>query len=336
VLIIDDSLVLRSVVERIILPNRHFTVTGSFSNVDQGLDYLRKYAVDIVLLDIEMPGRSGLDALPDIIKSAQGARVLVLSSRVETGAPAILQALSLGACDTLAKPNQSCYSSAFADLLIERMSALMQPIVGTGPVIAQRPKPQKSELECLAIGSSTGGLPGLYAILEGLDDRIDAPILITQHLPAHFMPFLVTQLSQSVKRTVCLAQHGMVIQPNHIYVAPGEAHLACRKVGNRIEIDLKTIWPNTLHRPAVDPMLASVAKIYGHNAAAIILSGMGKDGLIGAGLMAERNAPVYVQDIDSSVVWGMPGAVARAGFASAILPPEKIAELIADCWLEAI
>lgn len=335
-LIVDDSLVLRSVVERIVLQNGNFVVVGSFSNVAQGLEYMRNHSVDIVLLDIEMPGRSGLDALPDVVEYAKGARVLVLSSRVETGAPTILQALSLGACDTLAKPNQNCFSSVFADLLIERMTALVQPVTAVKPFIAPRPKHQKSHLDCLAIGSSTGGLPGLYAILDALDDRIDAPILITQHLPAHFMPFLVTQLSQKVRRTVCLAKHGMVMKPNHIYVAPGDAHLACRPVSNRMQIDLTTIWQNSLHRPSVDPMLASVAKYYGHSAAAIILSGMGKDGLIGAGHMADHQAPIYVQDIDSSVVWGMPGAVARAGYASAILPPVKIAELIADCWLEAV
>jgi len=336
VLIVDDSLVLRSVVEHIVSQNGNFVVVGSVSNVAQGLDYMRNHAVDIVLLDIEMPGRSGLDALPEVVEYAKGARVLVLSSRVEAGAPTILQALSLGACDTLAKPNQNCFSSTFAALLIERMTALVQPINGTRPFIARPSKAQKSQLECLAIGSSTGGLPGLYTILDRLDDRIDAPILVTQHLPAHFMPFLVTQLAQKVKRTVCLAKHGAVIKQNHIYIAPGDAHLACRRVSDRVQIDLTTIWQNTLHRPSVDPMLASIAKYYGHHAAAIILSGMGKDGLIGAGHMADQDAPIYVQDIESSVVWGMPGAIARAGYASAILPPAKIAEFIADCWLEAI
>lgn len=340
VLIVDDSLVIRSVIEHIVLHDPSFVLAGSFSNATNAIGFLKTNSVDIILLDIEMPGRSGLDALPDILAEAKAAPVMILSSCVADGAPMILKALSLGASDTLAKPGRNNYSKIFCNLLMTRMTALCTPApvpaVCLAPQTRATPglKTRSSKLSCLAIGGSTGALPGLYEILQTLDERITAPILITQHLPDSFMPFFVDQLASKVRRPVYLGRHGMPIQSGCIYVAPGNAHLACRNVAGQMQVDLMKIWQNTYHRPAVDPMLASVSRYYGAGAAAIILSGMGKDGLIGAGHFADQGAPVYVQDAATSVVWGMPGCIAQAGLASAMLSPSQISSFIADCWLE--
>ena len=336
VLIIDDSLVVRSVLERIVSQDNQFSVAGSFSNAACGLEFLKRHPVDIILLDIEMPAQSGLEALPQILEHANNAPVLILSSRVVEGAPMILQALSLGASDTLAKPGLNSYSRHFSQMLIERMATLVQPKLALNVSTRKNTIARRSHLACLAIGGSTGGLPGLYEILANLDPQIDAPIMVTQHLPEHFMPFFIDQLTPKVRRKVKLAEHDMPIKPNHIYVANGKAHLACKNVGGQMFIDLMTTWENTLHRSAVDPMMASIAKHYGPSAAAIILSGMGKDGLIGAGHFVEQSAPVYVQDVDTSIVWGMPGAIAQAGYASAVLTPSQISSYISDCWVDTL
>ncbi|MEZ5709639.1 MAG: chemotaxis protein CheB [Blastomonas sp.] len=338
VLVVDDSLVVRSVITHILVKAEGFKVASSVGSAADALDYLARNRVDIVLLDIEMPGRTGLEALPDILKAGRGAKVLVLSSLCEDGAPAVLRALSLGACDTLAKPGRNSYSSDFSALLITRLRLLHEAKsqLLRGPVVAKPIVPAKpaSSLECLAIGASTGGIQALYKLLGRLDSRIDAPILVTQHLPANFLNYFVEQLDAKIPRKVMLARDGAAIARNTVYVAPGNAHLTCRRIHEKEHIFLTSDWGPTPYCPSVDPMLASVAKTYGDAAAAVILSGMGQDGLIGSRYMADAGCAIYVQDPASSVVWGMPGVVAREGLASAVLDPAAIADVIVDYWLE--
>ena len=336
VLIVDDSLVMRSVVERHLELAPGFLVVGSVPGASQALNFLANNSVDVVILDIEMPNRSGLDALPDILERANGARVLVMSSLCKEGGPAVLQALALGACDTLEKPGRQIYSQMFGTTLIERLETLtsVRKPDQREPVKLARTGPQVSALECLAIGASTGGIGALHEFLDRLDGRIDAPILLTQHLPDAFMPFLAKQLCDLGVRQVQVAEHGTILEKGFIYVAPGNANLTCQKSGGGIRIALSTDWNQTRYLPAVDPMLMSVAKCYGHAAAGVVLSGMGADGLLGARAMVDVGAPVYVQCPDTSVVWGMPGAIAKAGLATAVMAPGQIAEYIATCWLE--
>jgi len=339
IVIVDDSLVVRSVIERFIAAADGLEVGASLSNAPQALNTLRSEPADIVILDIEMPHRSGLDALPDLIAVAPGARFLVLSSHCAEGAPATIQALALGACDTLAKPDRNTYSRAFGAVLIDKLTALVEagrPDMADRLHLVPRPKPMRSDLQCLAIGASTGGIGAIHNFLHALDPRVDAPILITQHLPEPFVPFLVRQLNDLGLRPAHLAEQGMRLARGHVYVAPGDAHLSCEPAGTGARIVLLDHWPNSPYRPSVDPMLLGVARCFGATGAAIMLSGMGQDGLAGAEAIADKGGPIYAQDPDSSVVWGMPGAVAKAGLASAVLPPEAIARFIADCWLETL
>lgn len=337
VLIVDDSLVMRSVLQRIVENSPGFKVSGSVAGAQAALDHLASHSADIIILDIEMPRRSGLDALPDLIAASGQARVLVLSSHCAEGAPATVKALALGASDTLSKPGQHLFNDQFTALLRQHLHVLADAArvssQGMPPILA-RPVSPDSALGCLAIGSSTGGISAIHDLLKALDPRVDAPILITQHLPATFIPYLVRQIGDLGLRPAHIAQDGVAIAPGHIYCAPGDSHIGLQRHGAEVRIALAPHWPDSAYRPSVDPMFMAVAQCFGARGAGVMLSGMGSDGLAGAQMLADCGAPIYAQDAKSSTVWGMPGAVARAGLASVVLPPAQIAQFIADCWLE--
>lgn len=337
VLIVDDSLVMRSIIQRIVEQAPGFSVCASLASAQAALDFLATETADIILLDIEMPRRSGLDALPDLIAASKQARILVLSSHCTDGAPATLKALALGASDTLSKPDHQFYPQSFIAALHEKLRILGDAARFSRqamPPVAARPVASHGTLDCIAIGSSTGGISAIHELLRGLDAGIDAPILVTQHLPPDFIPFLVRHIADLGLRPVHQAQDGAVLQRGHIYCAPGTAHLGLQHSGGQTRIALIPEWPGTAYKPSVDPMFAAVAECFGANGAGVMLSGMGADGLSGARLLAATGAPIYVQDAQSSTVWGMPGAIARDGLASVILPPAGIARFIANCWLE--
>ncbi|MBA1374824.1 MAG: response regulator [Blastomonas sp.] len=338
VLIVDDSLVTRSIIQRIVESLSGFEVAASVPSAEAALDFLTQHGVDIIILDIEMPNRDGLDALPDLLQRSQQACILVLSSHCGDGAPASIRALALGASDTLSKPDRQFYSREFVAALHQRLQLLADgrrsrhdPV----PVVLARPALTLCPLQCIAIGSSTGGIPAIHQLLTALDPRVDAPILITQHLPTDFMPHFVRHIDELKLRPVSMAVQGARLQRGHIYCAPGDAHLGLERADGQVRINLLPDWPASAYKPSVDPMMQAVARWFGASGAGVMLSGMGSDGLAGARALAEQGAPVYVQDIETSTVWGMPGSVARAGLASVILPPAGIAGFIADCWLES-
>lgn len=337
VLIVDDSLVARSIIQRIVENLPGFEIAASMASAAAALAYLADHPVDIIVLDIEMPDRSGLDALPDLLAASGHARVLVLSSHCGDGAPVQIKALALGASDTLAKPDRQFYPQDFVTafharlrLLAEARQTRREPV----PVVLACPARAPCPLRCIAIGSSTGGIPAIHELLTALDPRISAPILITQHLPTEFMPHFARHIDDLGLRPARLATHGGALERGHIYCAPGDAHLGLECRDGTVRMALLRDWPNTVYKPSVDPMLDAVARCFGASGAGIMLSGMGSDGITGAHSLAAQGAPIYVQDMQSSTIWGMPGAVARAGLASVILPPAGIARFMADCWLE--
>lgn len=331
-LVVDDSQVVRSVFQRILDRHPDYCVTGVCSSVDEALRFLQRQTVDIVLLDIEMPGRSGLEALPDIIERANGAKVIVVSSHVERHGGRNSEALAAGAYDTLAKPGCAGQGSNFAEALFQKIDGVANRGKRAAPLQLRQPQRRRRLVAgrcglrpgCIAVGASTGGILGIQQFLSALPDQIDCPILITQHLPASFIPHFVRQLAARVRQSVEVGEPGKVIMPNHIYIAPGEGHLGCKRDGSRvrtIRIDGEFAAHYT---PAVDPMLSSAATVFGPAAVGIVLSGMGLDGLEGARDLRAHGGTTIVQDQESSVVWGMPGGIAKAGLADAIMRPSEM------------
>lgn len=334
VMLVDDSVIARSIFARVLGDQPGIEIACEAPDAQSAVAFLAEIEVDIILLDIEMPRRSGLDALPDILLAARGAPILVVSAFAEENGPAAVRALSLGACDTLSKPGRAGFSGRFSEILIEKVVRLArsahEPIESR---FANRPVLNGyvfSKPRCIAIGSSTGGIPAIHHILQNLDPALDCPILITQHLPSAFMTFFARQLCGITNRIVKVAEAGERLERNTIYVAPGDAHLICRMECEDIVIDHQFSYAGSRYCPSVDAMLESVADVFGSEALAIILSGMGNDGFAGAKAFRDHNAPIFVQDMPSSVVWGMPGAVAKGGLATAILSPEGISETLAS------
>lgn len=332
ILIVDDSIVARTVLARMLEARPEFEIVSAVSNAAQALDVVGREPVDIVLLDLEMPGVGGLELLPQLIARSNGARVLVVSSMAADGAAATVQALALGAADTLQKPGVANFVGRFGETLADRLiriAAGRRHRVRQEPIVTQRPSSAlQGPIECLAIGASTGGLHALTEMLRDLSPRFTAPILITQHLPATFMPYFADQMQSIAGRPASVARDGEKLLPGHILIAPGEGHIRLKRFGGEVRITLDAAPAATLCMPSVDPMFESLAEVYGPRGVAVVLSGMGRDGTIGAKVIAQAGGEILVQDAPTSVVWGMPGSVAEAGIASAVLPPAQITERI--------
>ncbi len=327
VLLVDDSIVARAVIGRMIEGMAGFRVAGSVGDVAGALAFLDQAQVDVILLDLEMPGINGLTALPDLLVAGQGAKVLIVSSAAERGAAAAVQALALGAADTLVKPGVGSFAGRFAEVLEDRMLRLFDaPSDAVAPTRHGVVAP--GEFDIVAVGASTGGIHALSQMLRAIPADFQPPILVTQHLPASFMSYFAMQLAVLAGRPCEVADDHMRIRPGRMYVAPGHAHMRCVRASGSVAIRLSREPAASGCTPSVDPMLQAVAAVYGARGLGVMLSGMGRDGATGAAELLEAGGSVIVQDKASSVVWGMPGAIADR--AAAALPPGEIGRMIAS------
>lgn len=353
VMIVDDSLTVRTAIKRMVESDAGLAVAATASSAESALLQMKAEAPDVVLLDLEMPGMGGLDALPAILRLVPDVRVLVVSSLTEEGAEATLAALAMGAADTMLKPRPGEFNEGYRTALIERIRALgdsktseqgeadlPRPASEAPPISATLAQARKTPAagafspprpDVIAIGASTGGIHALGLLLGQLSPALAQPILITQHLPASFMPVFARQIEKTCGRQAVLARDGLVLAPGQIVIASGEGHLVVRRQGEALVVDVSTAPAASGCRPSVDPMLASLAETCGARALAIILSGMGSDGLAGAQVLAAAGGTILAQDAASSAVWGMPGVVARAGLASLIAPPDALGQAIMAC-----
>ena len=333
-MIVDDSMVARAVLSRMIEADGNFEIAGVAGTAEHAIEALGQIMVDIVLLDLEMPGVGGLKSIPEILQAAKGAKVLIVSSLAEEGAEETVAALALGAADTLPKPGTGRFNGRFSEVLLGKLRELGHadrdsvPPVAAKPVAGKLRQQSDAPLQLLAIGASTGGIHALGAFFEELPDRIGVPILITQHLPPAFMTVFARQLSVAAKREALVAEDGMKLLPDRIVIAPGEAHLVVDEIGGTLVARLLNTKVASGCMPSVDPMLASAGAVLGPGALGIVLTGMGRDGAEGAKRLVEAGGSVMAQDEASSAVWGMPRTVAEAGLACAILPPAKLARRV--------
>jgi two-component system chemotaxis response regulator CheB len=332
ILIVDDSAVARAVIGRMIEGSRRFTLAATMPDVRAALVFLKTNRVDAILLDIEMPGIDGLTALPDLIVASAGAKVLVVSSTCDDGGAATIQALALGAADTLVKPGVGAFAGRFADVLVDKLSRLLAidpvaPAIGPAPVEAA-PRSAPNRFDIVAIGASTGGIHALSQLLREIPASFITPILITQHLPASFMVYFAAQVAVLAGRPCEVATDRLRIRPGRVIIAPGDGHMRVISLGDgSFAIRLNSDPSRSGCMPSVDPMFESLAETHGARAMGIVLSGMGRDGSDGARRLVEAGGALIAQDRESSVVWGMPGAVAP--IASIMLPPDEIGRMVA-------
>ncbi|WP_308461468.1 chemotaxis protein CheB [Sphingomonas citricola] len=329
VVIIDDSAVARAAMSRIIVDSARYSVTATCASASQALTLLKQTSVDLILLDIEMPHTSGLAALPELLRIARDAKVLIVSGSAGEGAAHAVEALALGAADTLVKPIAGTIGAHFGDALLARLDALSSPDLSPPPVARAAPRPAYP-FDVVAIGASTGGIHALTSVLRAVPATMQRPIVVTQHLPSSFSAFFAAQITAASGRPCALAEDRMRLLPGHIVVAPGDAHVVAVPLGDgTAALRLSREAASTGNLPAVDPMFATLAAVYRERLLAVVLSGMGRDGLEGARAARAAGGTVVVQDRESSVVWGMPGSVAGAGLAHAVLTPAQIAGFIA-------
>lgn len=340
VMVVDDSTVIRGVLGRIVDAQPDMHVVASAPNGRLALDLLRHREADVVLLDVEMPEMDGLAALPRILAEHPRVRVMMASSLTQKGAQVTLNALSLGAADFIAKPSSrgALGLDAVAAELVQKIRGLVRrplrtaagarPPAPPSPVAPLAPAPGTHRPEApriVAIASSTGGPNALSVVLRGLPADFAPPVLVTQHMPPAFTAALADRLARETGRPCREAAQGERVLPGRIYVAPGEHHMTVMTREREPVIRLDQGPPENHCRPAADPMLRSVAAVYGPAALAVVLTGMGEDGRRGCGEIRARGGRVVAQDEPTSVVWGMPGAVVNAGLADAVLPLDRIA-----------
>ncbi|MDQ4419904.1 response regulator [Sphingobium sp. DEHP117] len=328
VLMVDDSAVSRSVIGRIIDDAADVNLVSRVSSPDEAFAFLAEQRVDIILLDHEMPGRKGLDALPALLDAAHDAHVIMLSSHCQRGSKTAVAALSIGASDALAKPSAMDSGPEFAEQLLSRIrrlaSARCQNSAEADRLIL-RPFPEGFAVHCIGIGASTGGIHALAELLSAVSARPGSPVLITQHLPAAFISHYAKQVARMTDMPVSIARDGEVLRDDHVYIAPGEASLSCIRDGAKVRARLiaeRDMLSSA--RPSVNPMFAGMAQSYGAGSLGIILTGIGRDGTAGASAVVKAGGAVIVQDETSSTVWGMPGSAARAGLVSACLAPHEM------------
>ena len=346
VMLVDDSLTVRTVFSRMIDQEDDLAVVAEAGTAEKALFALRTTQVDVILLDLEMPGMGGLEALPKLLEAASPAQVLVVSSLTEDGAEHTLTALSIGAADTMLKPRPGGFNDAYRDALLTKIRAL-----GGRDVHAEehslhnearagseaKPAAPRKTLapQIVAIGASTGGIHALNLFLRQLPHDFDLPILITQHLPESFVPVFARQMELAAGREAVLAEEGTSIRRKRIVIAPGTAHMIVKRIGPASAAGSGVVTDLLRHRtangclPSVDPMFESLAEVYGGHAAAVLLSGMGRDGTSGAEASARAGGSLYAQDEESCAVWGMPRAISEAGLAHTVATPAGLADAIA-------
>jgi two-component system chemotaxis response regulator CheB len=330
ILVVDDSAVMRRLLSDAINNENNMEVSGTARD---GEDAIRAIEIDvphIVLLDLEMPVLDGLGALHIIADRWPDLPVVVFSSFTAEGSAASIQALTLGASECLLKPKTTSAEKALSDIsarLIPVVNALIRTSdrreAKMAPPTIRLAERSSADFEALVIASSTGGPVALEQVLTDLGEP-PVPTFLVQHMPPMFTAQLACRLADQTGLDVAEAVEGETVTSGMIRMAPGGLHMEIHRPGAEAEIRLTATPPIHHVRPAADPMFASAARAFQGNLLGLILTGMGTDGVGGARAIVEAGGEVLVQDEATSVVWGMPGAVASAGYATSMLPLARI------------
>ena len=346
VLVVDDSVVVRRLVSKALEAEGEVEVVGVAADGAIALVNIERLHPDVVILDVAMPVMDGLTALAEIRQRWPGLPVIMFSTLTSRGAEVTLDALALGASDYVLKPSSTDADSAMAEIrdqLLPRIAALLpqarearerttrageRPPRPSGTV--RRPAGPPERIDVIAIGVSTGGPTALAQLIPSLPGDLPVPVAIVQHMPPIFTRLFAQRLDRASALTVVEGQPGMGLEPGLVVVAPGDSHLLVAD-GRRGPVVATNQEPRQNGcRPAVDVLFRSAAAVFGDRVLACVLTGMGQDGLRGSERLRAAGAEIVVQDDATSVVWGMPGAVATAGLADRVLPLPQIAADLTD------
>ncbi|MFO0388318.1 MAG: chemotaxis response regulator protein-glutamate methylesterase [Alphaproteobacteria bacterium] len=337
VMLVDDSAIILGLLGRTLIKDTNISIVATASNGAQAIPLAAQHKPQIIILDIEMPEMDGITALPKLLEASPNTRIIMASTLTQRNAYISLKALSLGASDYVAKPSASNAEELgnFYRDLIEKIQALAKPKMGASSsapsIIQAKPivlvkAPPVTTVKALAIASSTGGPQALKILFNGIRGQFkNIPIFITQHMPPVFTAILADNLAKEGDRHCVEGKEGMAVKAGETYVAPGDHHMLAEKTDAGVILRLNQEPPENFCRPAADPMLRSLSKIYGSTLFTIVLTGMGSDGAEGAKVVVNNGGHVVAQDEASCVVWGMPRAAAEAGVCRAILPLNDIA-----------
>lgn len=346
VLVVDDSVVMRRLIARALEPDPTIEIVGSAPNGAIALQRIPALNPHLLTLDIEMPEMDGLETLRRVRAIYPQLRVIMCSTLTERGAAVTLEALALGADDYVTKsPTEKTLDHALDRLredLIPRIKQFFPaPLAGCNDHV---PNPAASaaagwrdsallpipavHARAVAIGTSTGGPAALGAVLSQIPAAFPLPVLVVQHMPPLFTRLLAERLASQCKLPMQEAQNGEPLSGGRIFIAPGDFHMKVAANGKEARVLLDQSPPQNFCRPAVDALFCSLAEVYGGAVIAAVLTGMGQDGLRGASILKAHGAAIVAQDQQSSVVWGMPGAVVHAGLADRVVPLDQCAHEI--------
>jgi len=341
VLVVDDAVVVRKVITETLRLDPDLEVVGIAANGKIALQKIPQVNPDILTLDIEMPEMDGLATLREVRRLYPKLPVIMFSTVTQKGAVATLEALSAGAKDYVTKPaNVGSVTEAMERLKKElipkikvhcRHLCIAEPVGKSPDAVRNSPKavpsatPRPGPIEIVCVGTSTGGPNALTEVFANLPADLPVPVVIVQHMPPLFTAMLAERLTSLSPIPCHEGAEGQVIERGHAYLAPGGKHMEVQRQSIRTTLHLNEGPPENSCRPAVDVLFRSVTAAYGGAVLGVVMTGMGQDGLRGCELIRERRGHIVVQDEPTSVVWGMPGYVAKAGYANRTLPLNQIA-----------
>lgn len=344
ILVVDDSIVFRSQISAALAGVKGAEVVGSAPNGRIAIAKIQQQNVDLITLDMEMPELNGIETIKEMKRLGLKAKIIVFSSQTVSGAEKALEALRLGADDVVAKPDgeHSNFESAqqmIKDSLIPRVEQFMLKHgkisqVDSSPVKVEISKTKRKIFvdnfipSAIVIASSTGGPTALETIFENLKCNISIPIFIAQHMPPVFTQILAKRLSGISGLTVVEPTHLQRVKKEEIYIAPGGYHMLVKKDDEGLYIELNQGPLRNSVRPAADYLFESVSDIFKDRLAGIVLTGMGEDGADGASYIKKNGGSIIIQNKESCVVFGMPGAVFDNDDYDSVLDLEKITSYI--------
>ena len=340
VLIVDDSAFMRKVLTDLFAAEQDFKVIDTARNGLEAIDKVKRLKPDLVTMDVEMPVLDGLKSLEQIMRESP-VPVLMISSLTRAGAEETLRALTLGAVDFVAKTAGPISSivDVQPEIIAKARSAVRANVRQLIKPLQERQQEKKlftapvsspvGSGQIVAIGTSTGGPRALQEVLIRLPGDLPCGVVIVQHMPAGFTKSLAERLNTVSELTVKEAEHNDVVRPGNVYIAPGSYHMVLEMEGGKTVIKLNQDPPIGGLRPAVDPMMESVAKIYGSQAIGVILTGMGHDGSKGMQAIKRQHGNTIAEDMTTAVVYGMPKSAIELNVVDRIVPlPEVAGEII--------